>query len=377
MPKQYKNYAATEAQLPNSFLERKFQEPHSSSSHYRNEIQRDRDRIIHSRSFRRLEYKTQVFVNYLGDNFRTRLTHSIEVSQISRTVSRALKLNEDLSETLALAHDLGHPPFGHAGERALHLLLKQQGGFDHNKQTLRVVEKLEQRYPQFHGLNLTYITRLGLRKHEQLPDGLGHTLEANIVDLCDEIAYNNHDIEDGVESGLLSLQDLQESSLWQKIWHKTVQEHLHTEQKIQVRYTVRNLINFMVEELIKNSLSNLKNYNIQILEDVFSFHKKNISLIGYTRETEKEIKNLKKLLYKKLYRHRDIAVMNRKAARIVERLYWFFLRHYQQLPKEYVERVGSEGKERVVADFIAGMTDRYALTWNEKVDHPHQGVFDF
>lgn len=366
-------YAVSKDNSEEKFFQRKFAEAPTSTRH-RQELQRDRDRIVHSRAFRRLEYKTQVFVNYLGDNFRTRLTHSIEVSQISRTVANALGLNEDLVETLGLAHDLGHTPFGHAGERKLNALLKDFGGFEHNKQTLRIVEKLEERYPQYAGLNLTYITRLGLQKHDQLPHNMGHSLEAMTVDTCDEIAYNNHDIDDGIESGLLTLDVMQQSPLWKKFWGKTVQEFPLTKQKIQVRYTVRNIINFMINELVTNSLYNLEKYNINTFADVIAFPMKTAQLIDYNKSTKEQVTLLKKILHKNLYRHRDIESMNRHAGRVVERLYLYFLKHSYQLPQEYQARIEKDSKERVVADFVAGMTDRYALAWNERVDNPAQAV---
>lgn len=349
------------------YIEREFpQEAHK----YRTEFQRDRDRIVHSKAFRRLEYKTQVFVNHLGDNYRTRLTHSIEVSQIARTVSRSLKLNEDLTETLALAHDLGHTPFGHAGERALHKLMRNHEGFEHNSQTLRIVTMLEKRYPYFDGLNLTLATRRGLEKHSSKPGGQNHILESQVVDLCDEIAYNNHDLDDGIDSGYLSLEELSEVALWQRAWEAVHKEVAVMDRKIAVRYSIRWLINHMVSDLIENTLKNIKVHKIETFDDVLNYsgEGKKGRLASFSNQTASEVAELKKFLFHKLYRHPAVVTMNARAEEIVGRLFDFFLNNPDAFPEEFRGRAEDNGNiERVTSDFIAGMTDRYALYWNRRI----------
>lgn len=345
----------------------------------RTAFQRDRDRVIHSKAFRRLEYKTQVFVNHWGDNFRTRLTHSIEVAQVARTVARALQINEDLTETVALAHDLGHPPFGHAGERALHDKMKQYGGFDHNEQTIRVVTLIEEHYPQFNGLNLTRATLRSLQKHASQPVGFpdetrtepkqGHFLEALLVDICDEIAYNSHDIDDGIESGYLSLSQLEKNDLWKEYFQKTEKQHPNSSQKILVRSTIRALINGMVSDLIEHSRGNLENAGLKSLPELLE-HTGNLDkppLINYSSGMEERVKELKVFLFHNLYRHAEVVKMNERAAHIVSRIFDFVSQEPRMLPEEYFARIESYGKERVVADFIAGMTDRYAMRWNNEI----------
>jgi len=356
---EYAEYAVS----VDSFSKRKYQE---ESHPYRSDFQRDRDRIVHSKAFRRLEYKTQVFVNHLGDNFRTRLTHSIEVSQLARTVARSLKLNEDLTETIALAHDLGHPPFGHAGERSLHRLMKPHGGFDHNEQTLRVVEVLEKRYPDFDGLNLTEATLMGLQKHKRIK-GLNHTLEASIVDICDEIAYNNHDLDDGIESGILNLSKLNEIEIWNDVWAEAKKSHINAGEKSLIRQTIRMLINKMVTDLIENMLDNIQKYKIKKLEDVLNFKSDTEKLCSFTYDTSIKISRLKKHLHKNLYRHPEVEKMNSRAEEVIQRIFNFLVKSPHAMPGEYQERLDSDGLYRVVADFIAGMTDRYALHWNKQI----------
>ena len=347
--------------------------PHSLRSNF----QRDRDRVVHSKYFRRLEYKTQVFVNHLGDNFRTRLTHSIEVAQIARTVARSLGLNEDLTETVALAHDLGHPPFGHAGERALHEKMKSHGGFDHNEQTLRIVTMLEERYPEFQGLNLTRGTLASLQKHASIPAGatppaegpLGHCLEALIVDICDEIAYNNHDIDDGLESGHLQLDMLEEVELWHVRLTDVSSRYPKLRQKIRIRATIREMINHMVSDLIENSRRQIEKSGVQNLTDVLTYNGKegNPPLIAFSPEMDTRVKQLKQFLFKNLYRHADVVRMNERAAQIISRIFDFAKMDPRMLPADYYERIEGIGAERVIADFIAGMTDRYALQWNNEI----------
>lgn len=382
----------------NDFTKREYPEV---SHPYRDDFQRDRDRIVHSKAFRRLEYKTQVFVNHLGDSYRTRLTHSIEVSQIARTVARTLNLNEDLTETLALAHDLGHPPFGHAGERALHRIMRDFGGFDHNEQTLRLVCKLEERYPDFNGLNLTSATLNGLQKHK-MEKGKSNTLESQLVDLCDEIAYHNHDLDDGIDGGYLSPENLLELTIWSKAWSHAkknceeaaslVKDDLtgkERRKKIQVRFAIRWLIDYMVSDLISQTLENIKKFKIASLDDVVRHDEYELGkIVAFSDEVAKEVHHLKRFLFIHLYRHPEVVSMNKRAEEIIKRLFAFFSANPDALPTEFQERAGNpedsddddsgsgrrtmgqadgESLERTVGDFISGMTDRYALFWNKKI----------
>lgn len=341
---------------------------HEPLHELRTNFQRDRDRIVHSKAFRRLEYKTQVFVNHTGDNYRTRLTHSIEVSQIARTVARSLHLNEDLTETLALAHDLGHPPFGHAGERGLNRMMRSFGGFNHNEQTLRVVDVLERRYPEFNGLNLTKGTLDGLKKHDKLVNGAGHTLEALIVDICDEIAYNNHDLDDGIDSGYISLEQLDELELWHSNYKETQQRYKNTDQSVKIRYTIRNLVNMMVSDLITNTRVLIEENNLETLEDVMQYQvKTGRKPVGFSAKVKVQVAALKKFLFKNLYRHPEVVVMNVRAEKVIKRLFDFFVENLHALPTEYRERIHNQTAQRAVADFIAGMTDRYALRYNRDI----------
>ena len=343
----------------------------------RSDFQRDRDRVVHSKYFRRLEYKTQVFVNHLGDNFRTRLTHSIEVAQIARTVARSLGLSEDLTETVALAHDMGHPPFGHAGERVLHEKMKQYGGFDHNEQTLRIVTVLEERYPEFAGLNLTRGTLASLQKHATRPKGAdsgdstpyGHALEALIVDICDEIAYNNHDIDDGLESGHLQLAMLDEVELWRLHIAAVSERYPQVKPKIRIRATIRAMINEMVSNLIENSRQMLAQSGVKNFADVLAYNGSaaNPPLIAFSPEMDARVKQLKQFLFKNLYRHADVVRMNERATQIIFRIFDFAKMDPRMLPQDYYDRIEAIGAERVIADFIAGMTDRYALQWNSEI----------
>lgn len=343
---------------------------YEQSTHpFRSEFQRDRDRIVHSKAFRRLEYKTQVFVNHLGDNFRTRLTHSIEVSQISRTLARTLQVNEDLTETLALAHDLGHPPFGHAGERALHQIMRSHGGFDHNQQSLRIITELEERYPEHRGLNLTKATLRGLRKHESLPENEGHSIEAQIVDLCDEIAYNNHDLEDGLESGLITLKQLESVELWAEEWHNTLKLYPEIDEKVQIRYTIRSLINRMVKELVEDTQRRIEKAGITDFNDVVAYspRESGVRLAGYRSDFSLKVSRLKKFLFRNLYRHPEIVRMNTRSEKMIYRLFEFLTEAPGAMPEEYRRRVEEDGLYRSICDFIAGMTDRYAAHWNRDV----------
>ena len=347
---------------------RQFAEPASAT---RSEYQRDRDRIIHSTAFRRLEYKTQVFVNHEGDLFRTRLTHSIEVAQIARSLARNLMLNEDLVEAISLAHDLGHTPFGHAGQDALNACMKDYGGFEHNLQSLRVVDTLEQRYGAFDGLNLTFETREGVLKHCSLPNAqqLGEvgrrfiekkqpSLEAQLANLADEIAYNNHDIDDGLRSGLLTVQQMKEVSLFARYHAEVEQQFPGISGRRAINETVRRMINALVEDLIQTSRANIRDAGVKSIEDVRNAP----PLIAFSDAMKTEAQELKRFLRKNLYQHYQVNRMTSKARRIVTDLFGIFIAGPQLLPPDY-QLAGDDVQEqaRKVADYIAGMTDRYAM----------------
>ncbi|MCM0043152.1 MAG: deoxyguanosinetriphosphate triphosphohydrolase [Burkholderiaceae bacterium] len=337
----------------------------------RSEFQRDRDRIIHSTAFRRLEYKTQVFVNHEGDLFRTRLTHSIEVAQIARSLARNLQLNEDLVEAISLAHDLGHTPFGHAGQDALNACMKDYGGFEHNLQSLRVVDTLEQRYGAFDGLNLMFETREGILKHCSLPNAerLGAvgrrfiekkqpSLEAQLANLADEIAYNNHDIDDGLRSGLLTVDQLQEVTLYARHSADVQRQFPGITGRRAINETVRRMINALVMDLIATSRANIAASGVQSIEDVRDAS----PLIGFSEPMQAEARELKRFLRKNLYQHYQVNRMTSKARRIVTDLFGIFLSGPQLLPPDYQTAGGDVlGQARKVADYIAGMTDRYAM----------------
>ena len=335
----------------------------------RSEFQRDRDRIIHSAAFRRLEYKTQVFVNHEGDLFRTRLTHSLEVAQIGRSIARNLQLNEDLVEAISLAHDLGHTPFGHAGQEALNECMKDHNGFEHNLQSLRVVDTLEEKYGGFNGLNLSFETREGILKHcsknnaKKLGD-IGKrfltnqrpSLEAQLTNIADEIAYNNHDVDDGLRSGLITLEELKQVSIFSH--HLTMSKKLYPRisgRKL-IHETIRSMINTLVSDLIKQSTINIKDSQISNLKDVSVAP----TLIGFSERTKKEQQELKKFLRNKLYKHFKVARMSSKAQHIIKMLFNAFSENTQLLPKEYQIK-SNKDKYQSIADYIAGMTDRYAI----------------
>ena len=337
----------------------------------RSEFQRDRDRIIHSTAFRRLEYKTQVFVNHEGDLFRTRLTHSIEVAQIARSLARNLQLNEDLVEAISLAHDLGHTPFGHAGQDALNACMKDYGGFEHNLQSLRVVDALEQRYGAFDGLNLMFETREGVLKHCSLPNAqqlgaIGQrfierkqpSLEAQLTNLADEIAYNNHDIDDGLRSGLLTTSQLDNVGLYAR--HRVEVEKLYPDitGRRAINETVRRMINALVVDLIQTSQANIAAADLGSIDDVRNAP----PLIAFSAEMKGEAQELKRFLRENLYQHYLVNRMTSKAKRIVTDLFGIFMSGPQLLPPDY-QQAGDDvtAQARKVADYIAGMTDRYAM----------------
>jgi dGTPase len=335
----------------------------------RGEFQRDRDRIVHSTAFRRLEYKTQVFVNHEGDHFRTRLTHSLEVAQIGRTIARLLNLNEELTEAVTLAHDLGHTPFGHAGQDALNACMKDHGGFEHNLQSLRVVDRLEQRYAEFDGLNLCYETREGILKHcsplnarelgelgQRFLEKKQPSLEAQVANLADEIAYNNHDVDDGLRSGLLSEEELMESRLFARHHDEVMAKYPQLSGRRKVHETVRRMINTLIIDLVNTSRANLERSGARDLEDVRNAG----PLVGFSGEILEQQRELKRYLRVNMYQHYQVMRMTSKAARIIQSLFDAFLAEPGLLSPEHHENVRREGA-RAISDYIAGMTDRYAM----------------
>jgi dGTPase len=339
------------------------------SSATRNEFGRDRDRIIHSNAFRRLEYKTQVFVNHEGDLFRTRLTHSIEVAQLARAVARQLHLNEDLAEAISLAHDLGHTPFGHAGQDALNDCMRAHGGFEHNLQSLRVVDVLEERYGAFDGLNLTFETREGLLKHctreaaEQLGDvgerflnGTSPTLEAQLANFADEIAYNNHDVDDGLRSGLIELGQLLEVPLFKRHWDIAHNLYPQASERRRINETVRRMINTLVTDLAATSRANIEQHQPGSAGDV----RNSPVMIAYSPTLEQESLTLKRFLRDALYQHYKVQRMSTKGRRIVRELFEAFMSDARLMPPQYQAKAESD-RARAVADYISGMTDRYAM----------------
>jgi dGTPase len=340
---------------------------------YRTCFQRDRDRVIHSGAFRRLKDKTQVFPNDQDDHFRTRLTHTMEVAQISRTIARALRLNEDLAEAISLVHDLGHTPFGHAGEQALRELLKDEGGFNHNAQSLRVVDHLEDRYPNFRGLNLTYEVREGIVKHETDYDSPDATefdpqyrasLEGQLVNVADEIAYNAHDVDDGYFSGLLQWEALREVVVIERLFKQSEASFPDLNERKRHYHLIRLLINWAVTDLVHNSLSRLADLKIKTLDDVRAC-KENI--IMPSKQAAREAKALKAYLYSNLYRHPRLLEINSRAHRIVTDLYTSYIDDPTLLPAKYVDRLAVESKLDVVKDYVAGMTDRFAFHEHDRI----------
>lgn len=343
---------------------------HPEESHpYRLDFQRDRDRIVHSSAFKRLQYKTQVFLYSIGENYRNRLTHTLEVAGIARTVATALGLNPLLSECIALAHDLGHTPFGHAGQDRLGELMKGYGGFEHNKQSLRIVEKLENRYPDFRGLNLTRETLKGLMKHgASYGDSLvqkerkesGASLESMVADIADEIAYNHHDIEDGLEMGYLEPESLTELQLWKEIQFQTDQEFSNLQNKVRVRTILRRIFNTLVTDLIESSARNLEELNLQTNSDWENAWKKGERPIRFSDSLRPKVYELKSFLHKNLYKTPSVVEMSSKGQDMIEKLFAHYIQNPNQIPDTYQGILSEEGEHRAVCDFVAGMTDRYA-----------------
>jgi dGTPase len=344
---------------------------------YRTPYQRDRDRIIHSKAFRRLEYKTQVFLNHEGDHYRTRLTHTLEVAQISQTIARALGLNEDLTEAIALAHDLGHTPFGHCGEEALQEVMAEHGGFEHNRHGLRIVDILEKQYPDFPGLNLTYEVREGIAKHTTRWDkpeikGFGSgppLLEAQVVELADSIAYDNHDLDDGLAAGILKALALKELSLWRKAEKQTEAQYGELDSSMKRRQCVRNLISLSVNDVIETSLEKIEKSGIKCAEDARECGTK---LVEFSDELLAEKMELEEHLHDKLYRNHRVMIVTNSARRFLKAIFKELVDDPRELPPEYQAWAGQIGIHQAVCDYVAGMTDRYAQDLYLQMFQPYQ-----
>jgi len=351
------------AQKSGDSLGRKFPE---ESHPYRTEFQRDRARIIHSRAFRRLEYKTQVFLNGTGDHLRTRLTHSIEVASISRTIARALALNEDLAESIALAHDLGHTPFGHSGEEILAECMRDHGGFEHNRQSLRVVELLENAYPDFPGLNLTFEVREGLQKHQ---DSYGATspgeekykcpsLEAQIANLADEITYYSHDLDDAVDFEILTAAQLEKNDVWQRSQRSVLARYPDAREPELHKLIIRDIIDVQVQDVVATSAESISKAKAQSPGDV---RKQPAPLIRYSEELRRANAALRKFLYANVYYHPRVAKVNQRACEMLKKVFESYVADPRQLGDVATKRIEQEGLHRTVCDYVAGMTDRYLM----------------
>src|SRR3989338_569740 len=348
---------------------------------HRSVYQRDRDRIIHCTAFRRLEYKTQVFVNHEGDYYRTRLTHTLEVNQIARSIARIMALNEDMVEAIALSHDIGHPPFGHAGEDALEILMKDRGGFDHNLQGLRVVDELEQRYPSFPGLNLTWEVREGINKHTTMFDNGQHLaelepemfppLETQVVDISDEIAYDNHDIDDGLTSGLIDEKQLSKIDLWKEAFADIKKKYANLDSKMRKYQIIRALINKHIKDLVAASEKNIKAAGIKNVRDVRRHSEK---LVLFSKNMQEKRSQLREFLINNLYKNFRVMRMSDKARRFIVDLFNVYLEKPEQLPPSDQEKVKKCDLRRVICDYISCMTDRYALEEYKKLFDPYERV---
>lgn len=346
----------------------------------RTAFERDRDRIIHTTAFRRLEYKTQVFVFYEGDHYRTRLTHTLEVAQLGRSIARGLGANVLLTEAICLAHDLGHAPFGHAGEHILNELMSEHGGFNHNTQSYRVVTELEHRYPDFLGLNLTYETRAGIIKHETDYDSSDATeyepekrasLEAQIANLADEIAYNAHDLEDGIRADLFSLRDLHELEIWQELTAVVAWQPGQEFSQIIRNEIIRELIGQSVSDVLTHTNEQITEANLDSAEKIQTHHK---NVVGYSPDFGVKVRALKKFLFERMYRHYRLVRMQEKAERFITDMFNAYLKEPDMLPDDVQKRLGEAHLHRAIADYIAGMTDRYALDEWQKLFDPYRRV---
>ncbi len=344
---------------------------------YRTAFQRDHDRIIHTTAFRRLEYKTQVFINFEGDYFRTRLTHTLEVTQIGRTLARALGGNEDLVETICLAHDLGHSPFGHSGEVALARLMKDYGSFDHNRQSLRIVTELENRYPEFPGLNLTWEVREGMVKHESeydisdarefSPDLRGN-LETQIANVADELAYTTHDLDDGLRSGMITPHSLEGIALWE-ILRDTFSWHGPNLDDMERHRMIRHLVGLMVTDMMEATDARLRESAVKSALDI---QRLKHNVIGYSEDMQRRNREVKDFLYRRLYRHYRVVRMQVKAERIISELFNAYQSEPAILPDHVQRNIQKHGLERTLCDYIAGMTDRYAIEEYQKLFNPSE-----
>lgn len=342
---------------------------------YRTAFQRDRDRILHTTAFRRLEFKTQVFIIHEGDYYRTRLTHTLEVAQIARTVARALGANEDLEEAICLAHDLGHSPFGHSGEVALNRLMQEHGGFDHNKQSLRIVTEIEERYPDFPGLNLTWEVREGIVKHESeydisdatdySPDLRGH-LEAQIANAADELAYTAHDLDDGLRSGMITPRMLEGITLWEILAESIGWDRQGFDELVRHRL-IRRLIGLEVTDLVETTYKKLRDSGVKSVEEL---QRLPYNVIGYSEDMTRRNRELKDFLYANLYRHHRVIRMAVKAERIIADLFDAYMAEPEVLPRHVQDMIDDRGLERTICDYIAGMTDRFALEEHTKLFEP-------
>ncbi len=342
---------------------------------YRTTFQRDRDRILHTTAFRRLEYKTQVFINYEGDYFRTRLTHTLEVAQVGRTIARALGGNEDLVEAICLAHDLGHSPFGHSGEVALARLMRDHGGFDHNRQSLRIVTELEERYPEFPGLNLSWEVREGMVKHESEYDisdarefnpELRGNLETQIANVADELAYTTHDLDDGLRSGMITPRMLEGIALWE-ILRETYKWQGPDLGDMERHRMIRQLVGILVTDIVEATDVRLRESKVKSALDI---QKLKHNVIGYSEEMQRRNRELKDFLYKNLYRHFRVVRMQVKAERIISDLFNSYRSEPLMLPDSVQNYIEKRGLERTICDYIAGMTDRYAIEEYQKLFNP-------
>ena len=366
-------YAATEARSKG----RRYKEPDAL---YRGQYQRDRDRIIHSTAFRRLVYKTQVFVNHEGDLYRTRLTHSLEVAQVGRSVAVALQLNEPLTEAICLAHDLGHTPFGHAGQDTLNACMRDYGGFEHNLQSLRVVDELEAKYADFPGLNLMFETREGILKHcsKKNARALGDVgerflnrsqpgLEAQLADICDAIAYNNHDVDDGYRAGLISLEQLREQPLFESRYREVTRRYPGLDDRRLIYEIIRRMINTVVTDLIETTRRNLDEAGPASIDEVRAAGR---PLVGFSAEIGEQHRQLKQFLHQHLYGHERKLEMTRKVQTVLQELFETFMNDVSRMPAEFAAAAGrgdEVARARVVADYIAGMTDRYAFAEHRRI----------
>ncbi|MDA0999304.1 MAG: deoxyguanosinetriphosphate triphosphohydrolase [bacterium] len=346
----------------------------------RTAFQRDRDRIIHTTAFRRLEYKTQVFVNHVGDHYRTRLTHTVEVSQIARSIARALRLNEDLAEAVALAHDLGHPPFGHAGEKVLNDLMAAHGGFEHNLQALRIVEYLERRYPAFSGLNPTWETREGIIKYLSryggpMPGGLTNDiapgLEAQVVDAADEIAYNNHDLDDGLSSNLFTWQDAKQTSLWREHYESSQAAFPDATERILRHEAIRRIINAQVGDFVIATQARIDALELQNISDVRA---RGHGVAAFSDGMGSRNRELKNFLMERMYRNPQVIHLEDEARHVLTDLFESYVNDPSRMPVHVAQRREKDGRHRMVCDYIAGMTDRFALQQHEKLFGPKAQV---